>query len=257
MLGKGLYLYCLAKGDKEENLEVKGIGGLPIHTIAHQRLIAVVQECEPKPFASEDQKVVADWLLIHQNIVDLAWERFETIVPFGFDRIIVPTDGKSARQNLTEWLEKETEWLHQKLERLKNKAEYGVQITWDPTHFLPRVREQYPEVRKLEEEIRSKPEGVAYLLQKKLGDLVKQCLEKMADAYFKVFYKKIRNCVEDTHVEKVRKEEPPKQMIMNISCLQDRNQTSDLGAVLEKIGQMNGFDVHFTGPWPPYSFTNT
>lgn len=256
MNDKGLYIYCIAKGEKEESLEVKGIGGAAVCALAHQGLLAIVQECEPKPLASEDQKVLADWLLIHQNIVDLAWERYETVIPFCFDTIIVPTDGKSADQNLREWLEKEPGELNRKLERLQNKAEYGVQITWDPTVFLPRVREQYPEVGKLEEEIKSKPEGVAYLLQKKLEDLIKQNMEKMADAYFKVFYKKIRAAVEDIHIEKTRKENPPKQMILNVSCLQNKDQAETLGNVLEKIGQINGFDVHFTGPWPPYSFVS-
>ena len=27
-------------------------------------------------------------------------------------------------------------------------------------------------------------------------------------------------------------------------------------SVLEQIAQQNGFDVRFTGPWPPYSFVN-
>lgn len=257
MNDKGLYIYCAAKEGHGEPLEVKGIGGFPIQTFTHQGLLAVVQECEPKPFASEDQKLLADWLLIHQNIVDLAWERYETVIPFGFDTIIVPTDGKSARQNLNEWLEKEGPDLHQKLDRLEGKAEYGVQIVWDPAVFMPKVRRQYPDVRKLEAEISAKPEGVAYLLQKKLEDLIKQHLEAMADAYFKVFYKKIRETVENIQIEKVRKESPPKQMIVNVSCLQNKNSIEPLGAVLEKVGGIEGFDVRFTGPWPPYSFVNS
>lgn len=256
MNSKGLYLYCLTVGEKEELLNLKGIEGADVQTLVYQGLTAVVQECEPKPFQSENQKVLADWLLIHQNIVDLAWERSETIIPFGFDTIIVPTDGKSARRNLEEWLEKESGDLKQKLGKLKNKAEYGVQISWDPNIILPRLRKQDREIKNLEKEIRSKSSGVAYLLQKKLEELIRQRLEAAADAYFKIFYKQIRPCVENIRIEKTRKTEPPKQMIMNVSCLQNREERAALGAVLEKIGGMPGFDVSFTGPWPPYSFVN-
>lgn len=252
----GLYLYCLAGGEREEPLDLKGIGGASVQTLSHQGLMAVVQECEPKPFHSEDQKALADWLLIHQNIVDLAWERYETIIPFGFDTIIVPTEGRSARRNLEEWLEKESETIKQKLGRLKNKVEYGIQISWDPNVILPRIKKQDGEIKKLEGEISSKPSGIAYLLQKKLEELIRQRLETMADAYFKIFYKQIHNCVENIHIEKTRKVEPPKQMIMNVSCLQNREEKAALGAVLEKIGGMPGFEVSFTGPWPPYSFVD-
>lgn len=253
---KGLYIYCIAKGDREELLYLHGIGGAPVWALAYQEFVVIAQECKPKPFASEDQKVLADWLLIHQNIVDLAWERYETIIPFGFDTIIVPTNGKSARQNLNDWLEKESAELERKLEYLKNKAEYGVQVIWDPTAILPRIREQDAEIQHLEKEIRSKPAGVAYLLQKRLEDLIRQRLETAADMYFKAFYQQIRECVEDIRVEKVRKEELPKQMILNVSCLQKREETAAIGAVLEKIGQIPSFDVRFTGPWPPYSFVS-
>ena len=256
MTDKGLYIYAVAQGEKEEPLDLKGIQGVPIWALAHQGLVAITQECEPKPFNSEDQKTLADWLLIHQSVVDQAWERYENIIPFGFDTIIVPTNGKSAHQNLEEWLKKESPELKRKLERLRNKAEYGVQIIWDPTVILPKIKGQDKELQDLEKEIQSKPQGVAYLLQKKLEELMKQRLEVSANAYFKVFYQKIHECVEDTHIEKVRKEDPPKQMILNVSCLQDKGKTANLGAVLEKIGRIEGFDVCFTGPWPPYTFVS-
>lgn len=256
MTEKGLYLYCLAQGDKESSLDLKGIGGTPVKTLTHQGLVAVVQECESKPFESQDQKVLADWLLIHQGVVDLASEKYETILPFGFDTIIVSTNGKSAGDNLNEWLDKESEELKAKLSRLKGKAEFGVQVLWDPNIILPRLKKKDKEMQNLEKEIRSKPEGVAYLLRKKLEELMHTRLEKAADAYFKIFYKQIRGCVENVRVEKTRKEEPPRQMILNLSCLQNKTETAALGAVLEKIGRIPGFDVRFTGPWPPYSFVN-
>jgi hypothetical protein len=178
MTSTGLYIYCIAKGHQEEPLDLRGMDGEPIWALAYEGWLAIVQECEPKPFASEDQKVLADWVLIHQNIVDLAWARYETIIPFAFDTIIVPKDGKSSRQNLVEWLEKESPELNRKLEELKNKLEYGVQVLWDPNVILPAIREQDAEIQQLEKEIRTQPEGIAYLLQKKLEELIRKRLAK-------------------------------------------------------------------------------
>jgi hypothetical protein len=33
-----------------------------------------------------------------------------------------------------------------------------------------------------------------------------------------------------------------------------RQKVDSLGEELEKINNMDGFSVHFSGPWPPYSF---
>lgn len=254
LTGEALYIYCVAIGDREEPLDLSGLDGAPIWALAHHGLLAIVQECEPKPFSSEDQTVLADSVLIHQNVIDLAWERYETVIPFSFDTIILHKDGKSSRQNLMEWLEKESADLMRKLNDLKNKAEYGIQVLWGPNVLLPSLMEQDAEIEPLEKEIRTKPPGTAYLLQKKLEELTRKRLETAADTYSKTFYNQIRNCVEKIRVEKVRKEPPPKQMILNVSCLQNRADLAALGEVLERIGQMPGFDVRFTGPWPPYSF---
>ncbi|MBI1884701.1 MAG: GvpL/GvpF family gas vesicle protein [Chlamydiae bacterium] len=254
MTDKGLYIYCLAQGNQEEPLELRGLGGQPVMALLHRGLIAVVEECEAKSIQSEDQKVLADGLLIHQSVVDIAWERYETVLPFSFGMVIRPMDGKTAGENLKGWMERESEELRGKLMRLKSKAEYGVQVIWDPTIVLPKIRHNDKEIQDLEKEIQSKPKGVAYLLERKLAEIIKKRLEEAANVYFKDFYQRIRNCVEEIHVEKVRRENPPKQMIMNLSCLQEKDEVVLLGRELEKIGKIQGFDVRFTGPWPPYSF---
>jgi len=50
-----------------------------------------------------------------------------------------------------------------------------------------------------------------------------------------------------------KEEEPGRQMIMNLSCLVDKDAKA-IGDELEKINNMEGFFVRFTGPWPTYSF---
>lgn len=251
--GSGLYLYCVAAGNQGEDLGLKGIGGNAVYSVSTANLVAVVQECDPA-ISSEDEKLVSEWVLNHQAVVDFAWDRFETVVPFGFGVVTVDKDGKSARENLLEWLEKESDSLKGKIDRLKGKAEYGVQISWDPTVLKPKITRNDKEILSLEAEIASKAEGTAYLLKQKLEGLLRNRVEIAADAYFKEFFQKIKGCVEDTRVEKVRKEEPPRQMLMNLSCLLPKGDVAKLGEDLDKIGKIEGFFARFTGPWPPYSF---
>lgn len=255
-MDKSLYLYCVAPGSHNGPMEIKGIGGEPVFTVPHDGVCAVVQECDSS-FSTEDTKLMSEWVLIHQSVVDTAWEKFETIVPFGFGTVIVSKEGRTARENLIDWIAKEGESLKGKLEKLKGRAEYGVQISWDPNVIGPRISKKDHEIQKLETEIRSKPPGTAYLLNQGLEALVRSRLETAADVYFKEFYQKIRNSVEGVQVEKVRKEEAPRQMLANLSCLAPKGDVSTLGEELEKIGKIEGFFVRFTGPWPPYSFVNS
>ena len=254
-MADSLYLYCVAGGTKAVDLGLKGIGGTPVSVVAAHGLAAVVQECAA-PFSSEDPKLVSEWVLAHQAVVDLAWEKFETVVPFSFGMMIVAKDGKSARENLLEWLGKEQESLTRKLGRLKGKGEYGIQISWDPTVVAPRITKHDEEIQKLEIEIQSKNAGTAYLLRQKLESLLRQRLETAADVYFKEFYQKIKAQAEDVRVEKARKDDPPRQMLANLSCLVPRGDATRLGDELDRIGKIEGFFVRFTGPWPPYSFVN-
>lgn len=254
-MADALYLYCVAPGTQDENLDIKGIGGGTVLTIASDEICAVVQECE-NPFSSEDSRLVSEWILAHQAVVDLAWERYETVVPFSFDTIVITRDGRSARENLLDWLEKEKDSLKGKIGRFRGKAEYGVQILWNPAVIAPRVTRNDAEVQRLEEEIHSKSSGTAYLLGQKLEKLLSQRMEQAADVYFKEFFQKIRACVEDIRVGKVKKDEPPRQMLANLSCLLPKEEASKLGEKLDEIGKIEGFFVRFTGPWPPYSFVS-
>lgn len=260
MTDKGLYLYCVAfpsatLSAKREDLGIKGIQGENVFVFQTPTLLVVVAPCE-QSFESEDMQTVSQWVLVHQAVVDLAWEKFDTVVPFSFGTVIVAKEGKSAHENLLEWLEKEQENLKSKGDKLKGKAEYGIQISWDPARVAPRIVKTDLEIQNLEKEMASKSSGTAYLLKQKLAALVGKRMEQAADVYFNELYQKIKDHVEDIRVEKVRKDEPPRQMLMNLSCLLPKGEAGRLGDELDKIVKMEGFFVRFTGPWPPYSFVS-
>jgi len=250
-----LYLYGVIEGVHQQALEIKGIGGNPVFTVPCAEISAVVQECK-EPYSAEDTQLMTEWILVHQAVIDLAWEKFETVIPFSFDTIIIAKDGRSAMENLQEWLVKESTSLQEKLKTLKGKAEYGVQISWDPQLVAPRIIKNDAEIQRLQEETCQKSPGTAYLLKQKLENLLRLRLEIAADVYFKECYQKIRASVEALQVGKTRKEEPPRQMLANFSCLASKVDIAKLGKELEKITQIEGLFVRFTGPWPPYSFVS-
>jgi len=253
----GLYLYCVCrstgKNPFEGKLQLKGLGGQEVSLIQDRDLVAIVQECAG-PFSSQDPKQISEWVLTHQSVVDEAWKKYGNVIPFSFDTIIVPKEGCPAMENLIQWIRSEGTSLKEKLDRLEGKAEYGIQVSWDPKIVAPKVIRHDVEIQGLEDKIRSGGEGTAYLLDQKRQEVLRRRLEIAADAYFKEFYEKIRGVVEEVRVDKARKEEPP--MLMNLSCLLPKIDSPRLGEELNRIGRIEGFFVRFTGPWPPYSFVN-
>jgi len=253
-MAEARYLYCIVEGNEEITLGNIGIEDSSVYTISYQDLCAVVHNCLPEPYKSEDQEKMKSWVTAHEKVVEIAWEKFGTVLPLGFDTIIKGEEGVAPDKNMKNWLKDDYENLTQKMGKLKDKAEYGAQIFWDPKIISEGLIETNPEIKKLSEEIKSKSKGLAYMYKQKLENLLKKEMEKEADRYFKNFYEQIRRCVDQIKVEKTKKPEEGKQMLMNLSCLLTKEKSKILGDELEKIDNMEGFFVRFTGPWPPYSF---
>ena len=251
---EGRYIYCVADAGEEVNLGEIGIKEQEVHTIPYRDICAVVHSCPAQPYQSDDQEVVKAWVMTHQKVVDAAWERWGTVLPLSFDTIIRGEAAKSTEQNVKDWLKQEYEDIKRRIEKVRGKAEYGVQVFWNPKLVAQDLTRTSPEMRNLEEEIKTKPKGLAYMYRQKLENLIKHEMETKANECFKNFYSRIRKHTDDVRVEKTKKAEPGLQMIMNLSCLVYRDGYTELGEELGKINRMRGFVVRFTGPWPPYSF---
>ena len=100
----------------------------------------------------------------------------------------------------------------------------------------------------------TKSPGTAYMYRQKLERVLKAETERLADELFKDFYGRIKMHTDDIIVEKMRKPDNGQVMLLNLSCLVAREKVDSLGKELEEIDNIGGFSVHFSGPWPPYSF---
>jgi len=254
-LMNGRYLYCIVKGSENVDFGRIGIEDNEVYTIPYSDLCAVVHGCPAAPYQSEDQEVVKHWVVKHQEVVDEAWERFGTVIPIGFDTIIQGNEVAGPEENMKAWLKEDYENLKAKMEKVRGRAEYGVQVFWDAKVMAQKITEESLEVKQLEEEVKSKPRGLAYMYRQKLEGLLRKEIEDRADRYFKEFYEKITPHADDIRVEKTKKtEDEDEQMLLNLSCLLPKEGSKGLGEELEKIDALEGFSVRYTGPWPPYSF---
>ncbi len=251
---KGRYVYGVAPTGRRVTLGQIGIEGSEVYTIRYKDLCAVVHNCPTEPYQSDNEEVVKGWVKTHQKVLDEAKERFGTLIPLGFDVIIQPKDDTiSSEQMVKDWLREDYDRLRSVMEKIKGKDEYGVQISYDPKVMSKFIAEQSEEVRKIKKEIATKSPGMAYMYKQKLEKAVKAEMERFADEWFKGLYEKIKRHTDDIVVEKTKRLKD-KVMLLNLSCLMAKEKVKSLGKELEKINNMEGFSVHFSGAWPPYSF---
>jgi len=252
---RGLYVYGIADANVETELGQIGIEGKSVYTVSYGDLSAIVHDCPLEPYESDDEEVITRWVATHQHVIDVAEEKFGTIIPFGFDRIIKPKAQASAKDVFRSWLAEEYDTLVQKMEKIRGKKEYGVQIFYSPSVLSQKIADESEEIRGIKEMMGTKGPGAAYMYTQKLETALKREMESRMSAHFKDFYERIKNHVEEIKIEKTkRSDEKDRRMIMNLSCLVAPNAYQALGAELEAIGGESGFFVRFTGPWPAYSF---
>jgi ribosomal protein L12E/L44/L45/RPP1/RPP2 len=249
------YVYGIVTGGKEIRLGPVGIENSEVYTITYQDLRAIVHSCPAKPYQSLDDEMVKKWVKAHQNVLDISREHFNVIIPLSFDTILKPgDDGICADQVVRNWLMKDSVLFHSVISQISGKDEYAVQVSYTPSTLSKNMPEPGPEILKIKNEITQKSPGVAYIYKQKLEKLIKVDMQKLADSWFHDFYRRINQHANKIVVEQTRKLENDRVMLCNFSCLVSKDKVEGLGEELEKINNIEGFSVHFSGPWPPYSF---
>jgi hypothetical protein len=258
----GLYVYCVARDPARCLLGPIGLDGADVYTLASANLCVVVQNCRAETCRSEQPDTIKRWMLTHQSVVAEATKAFGTVLPMAFNMIVAASEGgtaleqwHTAGENLMAWLDEKRDRFTGLLHKLAGKAEYGVQVFWDPKVITAALVQSDPELHRIREEARTKPKGLAYMLQQKLAKAARAALEAQADRHIACFYAQVRECVEDIRVGPLKKVDNGRQMLLNLSCLMDRGSVA-LGRVLDEIQGTEGVSVRFTGPWPPYNFVS-
>lgn len=252
-MSEGRYIYCIINRGVETTLGKIGIEDSEVYTVPHKDISAVVHNCLAKPYDTKDEEKAREWLLAHLYVVDVAMKKYGTVAPFGFDTII-----KDDEERVKAWLREEYARLKSVLSRVEDKAEYGVQVFWDCSRIARGVEEADEEIKRIKEEIETKPNGVAYMLKRKSEKLLEKKLAEEAEKYRKNFYRQISKHAEEVKLDETNKsvpeKRPDKQMLFSLACLVHEDKVEKLGEALEKINEMEGFDVRFTGPWAPFNF---
>ncbi len=243
---KGYYLYCIVEASEQVLLESLDVD---VTSVSFQALTAIVHPVDSLE-RLEDEEKIKDLIKTHQAVIDAILEKNPTVIPFTLDVII-----RGGEEELKKWLEENYNRLLSTMERIRNKAEYTVQIFWNPSSYISQLYETNNELKQFKEKSQSKQSGIAYLYEQRTKKALESLLESRSIMLFNEFYEKIKDGVIEIVVEKIKNVDVEKQMFLHVSCLIKKEQELMFGDLLDGI-EKQGYSVRFTGPWPVYSFVN-
>ncbi|MGD0621792.1 MAG: GvpL/GvpF family gas vesicle protein [Thermacetogeniaceae bacterium] len=251
----GCYLYCVAPALDLSGLDLRGLNGAGVYQVVFGDIGAVVHDCPAVPYAGESEQARA-WLFAHHAVIDTVWDQAGTVLPVTFDVIIKGDSGQQARAQVVAWLEENYESFRDKLDGLQGKAELVIQVNWDRAAAMQEIVSTDSEVGQLQEELQGKPKGMAFFYQQKIEKLIRQKADAVVEEICQTYLERIRALTVQTSINKPKRLDRL-EMLLNLSVLVEREKISEIGMVLGELEARQGITIHFTGPWPPYSFAMT
>ena|SRR3989338_1653198 len=258
---KGLiYLYCLT--NKIPKLrEAEDLVGNACF-FYYQGLYAVVSNVSTDEFSEENlKKNLADleWIKtkagIHEKTIETVMKD-SCVIPFKFGTIF------NTEENLKIMLKKHISKFKDNLKYLEGKEEWGVKIYCDMDKLRENLIREDKGLLNIDKEINSASPGKAFILKKKKDELVNTSVNKKLNDYGQLIFERlnqhsIQSCINKLLPREVteRKEE----MILNSAFLIKKDKIENfvnVKSALKELFEERGFFLDFTGPWPPYNFTN-
>ncbi len=257
---EGRYLYCAIRVADDPEIDVAGIEEGDVRIIEHEDIGAVVQPVKAM-FDSDDPAKASRWLLAHQRVADAAGEAFDTPVPFRFDTVITGDD-----ERVRGWIADNAAELNEALDSLSGRREYRIELRWDESAVREEIATEDEELADLESRIEGSSEGTGYLLEKQYEQRLTERLRGRRDELAGTFYDRIADhapVVETAGNESTLLgadgaggTDDEFETVIRLSVLAPEESEGPIGDVLEEFAD-RGFDVTYTGPWPPYSHAPT
>ena len=251
----GRYLYCVIDSGDSVNLGKIGIEENEVYTIPHLSISVVTHNCLPKAYDSKDENTIIVYAQTHNRIIDFAFNKFNGAVPLRFNTIIKEKDSESE-EAVQKWLGEQHLNLKRKLSEFRGKQEYSVQVFIDEKQLLQEVLSKSQRLLELKKKIETAQSlGYAYMYKQTFESEIKKELEKRNTELAKEVRSLIKNYCGDMRPEKTKKADE-KTMLLNVSCLVQKENAAQFKEDLEKIEDSNHLSVRIVGPWPPYSFVS-
>jgi hypothetical protein len=253
----GRYLYGLVRGTPG-SFTAKGIDQAPVRLIWYKDLGAITHSCVSAPYQSNDRDQVTGWLKRHEQILELANDKFNDIVPIGFDTILDGSKANDPDEIVVNWLTENYDSMIELAQKLAGKVEYGIRIACLSEKLVEIAKNHNPAIQRLVKKMAGMKPGTAYLYRTELDSLIRSSVNEVRGLMTRELLEKLKNVVVDIKEGSITKkfDESGAEVIANLAVLTEPAKADDLGTILEDFQNRLQVRVIFTGPWPGYSFVN-
>jgi len=276
MTEEGKYIYCIINEDKNHaslrsaescnasHYKTKSIGYVGINnrevSIVHycsggdisgkaryKNIAAVVSSTPVINFDRLGKKELANHIIVHQKVNEVLMKDYN-IIPMTFG-IIAPSVSEVLRILERAYLQFEIS-----LRKTEGKAEFVVQVWWNPKKILEGLANKNSEIQKLKKELSLKRGVLGMPIKLRLGKLIQQEMEVQRQTFLNDIHAFLRSSSHDSTSNKLIDDD----MIANHSFLIERAKELELDRKMQELGKKYEGKLKFKyiGPMPPYSFVN-
>lgn len=227
------YVYCLTRDDPSTpKVFPSGLGGAGIYSVSSGGISALISDLGSWQLTGSEENAV-----IHQAVVNAALRLSRSIIPCRFGTLF-PDDKK-----ILTFLREHYARLDAQLTKLEGKAEVGIQsiLNWKTT-----IKAEIPDKLMMA--------GVDYLLRKKEQFDAIEELEADADELARKLNQATFPFWSDV---KARKRVTGERLLLSLCYLVDGHKLASFRQAYQRFkGENPDLKLLYTGPWPPYSFTD-
>ncbi len=265
---EGLYLYCIRKKSNFPLLSLKGIDQKnELFVFSHKGIEAIVSVVSSEEFDSEEIKKkvhenlgwIKEKIMIHENVIEEVMKkngRVISVIPMKFGTIF------TEEERLAETLDKCYEQFNATFNKLEDKEEWSVKIYFNNQRQLEEIiSTENEKVKEIKRKIAGMPEGIAYFYESELNEAISYEVGEKIHEIKKNIFEEIKLNSEDAIECKILAKEitcRPELMILNASYLIKTEMVDEfIRSAERKNEELNaqGFSLEFSGPWPPYYFS--
>lgn len=219
----------------------KGIAGSPLRLIKDDGAAALVSDLEQQELALGREE-----LLAHARVLEEAVSS-GTVLPMRFGIVMEGED--EVRQRL---LQGHADELSVQFDRFADKVEVNIRASYDEQRLMQEVVAGNPDVSRLRQSVRGKPEDATYYERIRLGELVSKAVERKREEDSARILEALRPFASDVQVA-----EPAHERIaLSAAFLVERKRLHEFDQAVEGFagGQGGRLLFKYTGPLPPHSF---
>ncbi|NBH01747.1 GvpL/GvpF family gas vesicle protein [Amycolatopsis sp. SID8362] len=241
-----VYVYGIVPADVETDPDARGVGDPPaaVTTVRGERVAALVSEVSRDEPLGRPEDLTA-----HAGLLDAAAAEVP-VLPVRFGAVL-PDENAVAE----ELLKANEDEFAAALAELEGKAQYVVKARYVEKAVLGEILDENPELARLRDEIRDKPEDVTRDQRIALGEQVGNAItaKRTADT------QRMAEALNALGVEISPREPTHEEEAVHLACLAETAKQADLEAAVEELAQdwRGRVEVRLLGPLAAYDFVVT